>query len=101
MKVDLATLYLLAIGTLLASSAMTYWEHVSHPKRSNELRMLAIGYATLGIGCALAAFRLELLGAAGAAISNLVILGGYLLVLHAVAMFNGQRHLASSIGLLL
>ncbi|MFB5153890.1 GGDEF domain-containing protein [Burkholderia orbicola] len=101
MKVDLATLYLLAIGTLLASSAMTYWEHISHPKRSKELRMLAAGYATLGIGCAVAAFRSELLGTAGAAISNLVILGGYLLVLHAVAMFNKRRHLASSIGLFL
>lgn len=101
MKVDLATLYLLVIGTLWASSAMTYWEHVSHPKRSNELRMLAAGYATLGIGCAVAAFRLELLGAAGAAVSNLVILSGYLLVLRAVAMFNGRRYLAGSIGLLI
>ena len=101
MKVDLATLYLLVIGTLLASSAMTYWEHLSHPKRGKELRTLAAGYATLGIGCALAAFRRELLGATGPAVSNLVILGGYLLVLHAVAMFNGRRHLASSIGLLL
>lgn len=101
MKVDLATFYLLAIGTLFASSAMTYWEHLSHPKRSKELRMLAAGYATLGAGCAVAAFRIELLGAAGAAISNLVILGGYLLVLHGVAMFNRRRYLASSIGLLL
>ncbi|MGN5643464.1 GGDEF domain-containing protein, partial [Burkholderia multivorans] len=32
---------------------------------------------------------------------NLVILGGYLLVVHAVAMFNSRRHLRSSIGLLL
>ncbi|MBY4697269.1 sensor domain-containing diguanylate cyclase [Burkholderia latens] len=101
MTVDLATLYLLAIGTLLASSAMTYWEHISHPKRGNELRMLAIGYAALGGGCALATFRRELLGAAGAAVSNLVILGGYLLVLHAVAMFNGRRYVRSSTGLLL
>jgi diguanylate cyclase (GGDEF)-like protein len=101
MKVDLATLYLLAIGTLFASSAMTYWEHLSHPKRGKELRMLAAGYAMLGIGCAVAAFRSQLLGAAGPAISNLVILAGYLLVLHGVAMFNGRRYLASSIGLLL
>jgi diguanylate cyclase (GGDEF)-like protein len=101
MKVDLVTLYLLAIGTLFASSAMTYWEHLSHPKRSKELRTLAAGYATLGIGCAAAAFRSELLGAAGAAVSNLVILGGYLLVLRGVAMFNGRRYLASSIALLL
>jgi diguanylate cyclase (GGDEF)-like protein len=100
MKVDLATLYLLVIGTLFASSAMTYWEHLSHPKRGKELRILAAGYATLGIGCAAAAFRVDLLGAAGPAVSNLVILGGYLLVLHGVAMFNGRRYLASSIGLL-
>ncbi|NML34464.1 GGDEF domain-containing protein [Paraburkholderia antibiotica] len=99
MKVDIATLYLLAIGTLFASSAMTYWEHLSHPKRGKELRMLAAGYATLGIGCAVASFRSQLLGAAGPAVSNLVILGGYLLVLHGVAMFNGRRYLASSIGL--
>jgi diguanylate cyclase (GGDEF)-like protein len=101
MRVDLATLYFLVIGTLLTSSAMTYWEHHSHPKRAKELRMLAAGYGTLGVGCAVAAFRGELLGAAGAAVSNLVILSGYLLVLHAVAMFNGRRHLASSVGLLL
>lgn len=80
---------------------MTYWEHVSHPKRGKELRTLAAGYATLGVGCAVAAFRRELLGAAGAAVSNLVILGGYLLVLHGVAMFNKRRYLASSIGLFL
>ncbi len=63
--------------------------------------MLAAGYAVLGLGCTVAAFRHELLGTAGAAVSNLVILGGYLLVLHAVAMFNSRRHLASSICLLL
>ena len=80
---------------------MTYWEHTSHPKRGKELRALAAGYATLGIGCATAAFRSQLLGAAGAAVSNLVILSGYLLVLHAVAMFNGRRYVAGSIGLLL
>jgi diguanylate cyclase (GGDEF)-like protein len=101
MKVDLATLYFLIIGTLFASSAMTYWEHLSHPKRGKELLMLAAGYATLGIGCALAVFRHPLLGAAGSALSNLVILAGYLLVLHGVAMFNGRRYLTSSIGVLL
>ncbi|TAL99816.1 MAG: GGDEF domain-containing protein [Paraburkholderia sp.] len=100
MKIDLATLYLLVIGTLFASSAMTYWEHVSHPKRGKELRMLAAGYALLGIGCGVARFRGELPGVAGAALSNLVILGGYLLVLRGIAMFNGRRYLAASIGLL-
>lgn len=103
MKVDLVTLYLLAIGTLFASSAMTYWEHLSHPKRRKELRMLAAGYAVLGLGCAAAAFRVALfgpLGTFGPAVSNLVILSGYLLVLRGVAMFNGRRYDASSLGLL-
>ncbi|MGF6812151.1 diguanylate cyclase (GGDEF)-like protein [Paraburkholderia sp. Clong3] len=63
--------------------------------------MLAAGYATLGIGCAAATFRVQLLGATGPAVSDLMILTGYLLVLDGVAMFNGRRYLASSIGLLL
>jgi diguanylate cyclase (GGDEF)-like protein len=102
MKVDLTTLYLLAIGTLLASSAMTYWEHLSHPKRGKELRMLSAGYAALALGCAAAAFRTELFGPSsliGAAISNLAILSGYLVLMHGVAMFNGRgrRYLTTSI----
>jgi diguanylate cyclase (GGDEF)-like protein len=101
MRLDLSTLYLLVIGTLLASSAMTYWEHVSHPKRSKELRTLAVAYTTLGAGCAVAAFRREWLGTAGAAVSNLIILSGYLLVLRGVATFNGRRYIKNSIGLLL
>lgn len=100
MKVDLVTLYLLAIGTLFASSAMTYWEHLSHPKRRKELRVLAAGYGVLGLGCAAAAFRVALLGSIGPAVSNLVILSGYLLVLRGVAMFNGRRYDASSLVLL-
>jgi len=100
MKIDLATLYLLVIGTLFASSAMLYWEHLSHPKRGRELRMLAAGFAILGIGCAIIRFRGEWLGAAGAAVSNLVILAGYLVVLNGVALFNGRRYLAGSIGLI-
>lgn len=80
---------------------MMYWEHLSHPKRSKELRTLAVGFATLGAGCAVAAFRREWLGTAGAAVSNLVILGGYLLVLRGVAAFNGRRYLRCSVALLL
>jgi diguanylate cyclase (GGDEF)-like protein len=100
MHVDLLTLYLLSIGTLLASAGMTFYEHRAHPKRSKELRILAAGYATLAIGCAAATLRSVLPGAAGAAISNLIIVGGYLLVLHGVASLSGRQYRASSIGLL-
>jgi uncharacterized membrane protein len=100
MHVDLLTLYFLSIGTLLASAGMTFWEHRVHPKRSRELRILAAGYATLAIGCAAATLRSVLPGASGAAISNLIIVGGYLLVLHGVASLSGRQYRASSIGLL-
>jgi len=100
MHVDLLTLYLLIIGTLLASSGMTFWEHRSHPGRSAELRVLAAGYATLAIGCAAAVFRRDVPGPWGSALSNLVILSGYLLVLHGVALLSGRQYRAASLGLL-
>jgi diguanylate cyclase (GGDEF)-like protein len=99
MHVDLITLYLLAIGTLLASSAMTLWEHRAHSKRSKELKILAAAYATLAIGCAAALYRHSVPGVIGSALSNLVIFTGYLLILHGVASLNGRRYGVASIGL--
>jgi diguanylate cyclase (GGDEF)-like protein len=100
MHVDLLTLYFLAIGTLLASSCMTLWERRTHPARSTELRTLAAGYATLATGCAAITVRSHLPGVWGGALSNLVIMCGYLLVLHGVALMNGRQYRAGSIALL-
>ena len=100
MHVDLITLYLLAIGTLLASSAMTLWECRVHPKRSKELKILATGYATLAIGCAVASWRRDFPGVIGSALSNLVIVTGYLLILHGVASLNGRKYVRVSLGVL-
>ncbi len=91
MHLDILTLYFLAIGTLFASAGLTYWEHPTHPKRSRALRILAAGYATLGVGCALVLVRRELPGTWGAALSNLAILSGYLLLLAGTAALNGRR----------
>ncbi|MGF6571462.1 diguanylate cyclase (GGDEF)-like protein [Paraburkholderia sp. GAS333] len=99
MHVDLITLYLLAIGTLLASSAMTLWERRTHPARRKELSILSAAYATLAIGCAAAAFRHTLPGVTGAALSNLVIVTGYLLILHGAAALSGRQYRAGSIAL--
>jgi diguanylate cyclase (GGDEF)-like protein len=101
MHVDLVTFYLLAIGTLFASSGMTLWELRVHPERSRELKIFATGYATLAIGCAVAAFRHYLPGATGAALSNLTIFCGYLLILHGAASLNGRQYRVASLGLLL
>ncbi|NUO88721.1 MAG: GGDEF domain-containing protein [Cupriavidus sp.] len=100
MYVDLLTLYLLAIGTLLASAGMTFWEHRANPRHNKALRLLAAGFATLAAGCAAALFRRDLPGATGSALSNLVILSGYLLVLGGVASLGGRRYRAASAALL-
>lgn len=100
MHVDLFTLYLIIIGTLLASACLTYWEHRTHPGRSTSLRLLAAGFATLAAGCSIVLYRAALPGVLGSALSNLVILGGYLLVLNAVAALNGRLYRAGSLGLL-
>lgn len=101
MYVDLLTLYFLAIGTLLASAGMTFWEQRANPKRSKELRVLAAGFATLAIGCAAALYRHGLPGAIGSAISNLLILAGYLLILNGVAMLGGRQYRRTSAGILI
>jgi len=101
MHFDLLTLYFLIIGTLFASSGMTLWEHRTHPRRSKELKILAAGYATLAIGCAAATIRTKLPGATGSAVSNLVIVTGYLLLLQGVASLSGRRYRNGSIALLI
>ncbi|WP_347558915.1 GGDEF domain-containing protein [Robbsia sp. KACC 23696] len=100
MHVDLLTLYFLAIGTLLASAGMTYWEHRAHPKRSKELRVFSAAYVTLALGCGAVLLRGHFPGASGSAVSNLIILGGYLLVLHGAAIWNGRRYALFSFGIL-
>ncbi|WP_342051469.1 MULTISPECIES: GGDEF domain-containing protein [unclassified Cupriavidus] len=89
MYVDLLTLYLLAIGTLLASAAMIFWEHRTNPRRSRSLRILSAGFATLATGCVMVLVRKKLPGISGAMISNLIMLCGYLLILGGVASLRG------------
>lgn len=100
MHVDLLTIYFLAVGTLVASSAMTLWERRTHPARGKELAILAAGYAILALGCAAIIARHTLPGAWGSALSNLVVVIGYLLILHGVATLNGRQYRAGSAGLL-
>lgn len=100
MHVDLYTLYLLVIGTLLASAGMLYWEHRTNSRRAKELGILATGFATIAVGCTVVLLRGHLPAVLGPGLSNFIILGGYLLVLHGVAAFSGRRYRLVSIGLL-
>jgi hypothetical protein len=100
MHVDLTTLYLLVIGTLLVSAGMTLWERKIRPERSLSLDLWASGYVMLALGCFAATDRGHLPGVCGAALSNLVIMSGYLLILNGVASLSGRHYRLSSIGML-
>jgi len=92
--VDLATLYTLIIGTLLVSAGLTLWEGFGRFQR-RSLRIWAVGWTTLALGCGVAVARPLLPGTSGWAISNLVIVTGYLLVLNGVAALD-RRHYAGT-----
>lgn len=100
MPIDLATLYLLVIGTLLAGAVMIVWERKGRSDHARSLDVWAAGFVVLALGCTLATRRAMLPGIWGAALSNLVILSGYLLVLDGVAALGGRRHVGASLGLL-
>ena len=60
MHVDLYTLYLLVIGTLLASAGMLYWEYRTNTRRGKELGLLAVGFTTIATGCTVVLLRSHL-----------------------------------------
>jgi diguanylate cyclase (GGDEF)-like protein len=101
MHIDLTTLYLLVIGTLLAAAVMTVWERKARPEHAGALDAWAAGYVMLALGCLAATRRAMMPGICGAAFSNLVILSGYLLILNGVAGLAGRRHIRASLALLM
>lgn len=93
MRIDLYTLYFLAIGTLLLSAAMTLWERQGRCQRRRELTLLAAGYLGLAAGCMLAMARARFPAPLGAMAANLVMITGYILVLEGTAALRGgQRY---------
>jgi len=100
MPFDLLTLYYLAIGTLLSSAALTLWECQAQHTRTRSMVILAAGYCTLAMGCALAIVRGQFPGATGAALSNMTMVSGYLMIMNGVASLNGDRHHRLTIGIL-
>lgn len=88
---DLLTLWYLTIGTLLVAAAMTLWERYTHAARGRELRVWSIAYLALAAGCALAVNRQHFPGVAGYALTNVVIMVGYLLVLQGALILDGRK----------
>lgn len=90
---DLPTLWYLTIGTLLVGAAMTLWERQAHGHRSRQLGIWAAGYVVFAVGCVLAMNRREFPGATGWALTNIVMVLGYLMVWHGAARLDGPVRL--------
>lgn len=88
---DLATLWYLTIGTLLLASAMTFWERKAHRLRARELGLWAAAYGVFALGGILAVGRGTFPGVAGPAITNIVMVLGYLLVLQGALSLDGRK----------
>ncbi|WP_186421124.1 GGDEF domain-containing protein [Bosea sp. CS1GBMeth4] len=88
---DLATLWYLTIGTLLVAAAMTLWERQEQLQRSRELGLWASAYGVFALGCVLAMNRQLLPGVAGSALTNVVMVTGYILVLQGISALDGGR----------
>lgn len=87
---DLSTLWYLTTGTLLLSAAMTFWEMQGHIRRSRELGIWAGSYVVFACGCVIAMNRHHLPGASGAALTNIVMVLGYLMFLYGAARLDGS-----------
>ncbi|UZF93210.1 GGDEF domain-containing protein [Bosea sp. NBC_00550] len=98
---DLPTLWYLTIGTLLIAFAMTLWERKAHAPRSRELDLWAAAYAAFAVGCVLAMNRAAFPGVVGPALTNVVMMLGYLLVLQGAAALDGKGWRPSHIACLL
>ncbi|RXT56541.1 hypothetical protein B6S44_05605 [Bosea sp. Tri-44] len=87
---DLATLWYLTLGTLLVAAAMTLWERAAQAQRSRELGIWATAYGVFALGCVLAMNRSLLPGVAGPALTNVVMVFGYTLVLQGTLALDGK-----------
>ncbi|MCV9941231.1 hypothetical protein OIU35_33230 [Boseaceae bacterium BT-24-1] len=87
---DLATLWYLTLGTLLVAAAMTLWERAAQAQRSRELGIWTAAYGVFALGCVLALNRGLLPGVAGPALTNIVMVLGYTLVLQGALALDGK-----------
>jgi diguanylate cyclase (GGDEF)-like protein len=87
---DLPTLWYLTIGTLLVAAAMTLWERKAQVVRSRELGIWALAYCVFAIGCVLAMNRHMFPGVSGPALTNVVMVLGYMLVLQGALALDGK-----------
>lgn len=100
MQIDLSTLYYLIIGTVLVALAMMLWERQAQPRRAQELGLWAGAFLAFAVGIGIGLNRTLFPGVVGGALANLVIVTGYLLILHGVARLDGPARLRGPVAIL-
>jgi diguanylate cyclase (GGDEF)-like protein len=98
---DLPTLWYLTIGTLLVGAGMTLWERNAHRHRSRQLGIWAASYVVFALGCLVAMTRYQFPGAMGLALTNILMVAGYLMVWHGVARFDGPIRIMRAVVLII
>ena len=91
MQLSLFTLYTIGLGTLAVAAVMTIWERHFNSERARELTFWTIGYAIMGLGCALLLGRPTLPMVVSQGVTNILIVSGYLLLLAGAMPFVGVR----------
>lgn len=90
MQMDIPTLYTLTVGTLCLAVAMTLWERKAHPARAVPLGIWALSYAVFALGCMVMMHRASFPGILGMALTNVLMVAGYLLVLQGAIRLDGR-----------
>lgn len=93
MQIDLHTLYCLIVGTVLVAAATMQWERQAHPQRSRELGFWTGAFLAFAAGLVVSINRTALPGILGSALANLLIVAGYLMILHGVTLLDGRARL--------
>ncbi len=93
MQIDLHTLYCLIVGTVLVAAATMLWERQAHPRRARELGIWTGAFLAFAAGLVLSINRAALPGVLGSALGNLLIVAGYLMILHGVVLLDGRARL--------
>lgn len=89
MQIDLHTLYLLLVGTLIVAAAMLLWERVAQPFRARELAFWASGAIIFATACIVTMNRSSLPGVTALAAANILFVSGYLMWLHGMRRLDG------------
>ncbi|MCF4124277.1 GGDEF domain-containing protein [Methylobacterium sp. SyP6R] len=93
MQIDLHTLYCLIVGTVLVAAATMLWERQAHKRRARELGIWTGAFLAFAAGLVVSINRAALPGILGSALGNLLIVSGYLMILHGVALLDGRARL--------